>query len=265
VLRLGFLCLALAACAAPVDAPSDEVPLTGRRFFLADDERPLSREDARTMSRALDKLARVARTAATERRRTLAAETLARIEAGDVRLGSIEGSRGIDRFHMCKDFALSVCEGPPPPADDRTWLGDEALGRKLERELDGYQWGNRLYFAITRSTDPDALATTLVHEVNHVAHRSECSYYTDLDAHVLDGDKAYVEEFRAYVAECFFVRDTTASLETCTEYAARAVDAYGFAHERLDPRALTEAILAGERGRLVPVRERWPTSFGACE
>jgi hypothetical protein len=185
VLRLAlfaFAAGALVACADPEVETADDDEVTSRSFSLIDPENPFTPEQTRTMQNALDKLARIAKTSVSERRRQLAAETLARIEAGDVLLGSVKGSRGIDRFHMCKDFKLPVCQGVPIPApDDREWIGDEALGRKLENELHGYQWGNRLYFTIKRATDPDDLAVTLVHEVNHVAHRSECSYYVDID------------------------------------------------------------------------------------
>jgi hypothetical protein len=263
---------ALLACGDP-EATTDDDEVSSRRFSLVDPENPFTPEQTRTMQRALDKLARVAKTAVTERRRQLAAETLARIEAGDVLLGSVKGSRGIDRFHMCKDFKLPVCQVPAPAPDDREWIGDEALGRKLENELDGYQWGNRLYFTVKRSTDPDALAATLVHEVNHVAHRSECNYYVDIDEHVVDGTRAFIEEFRAYLSECYFVKDTSANLDTCTAYASKALEAYEFEHDLRnvvpagEPRELTNAIVengATALGHLVPARAQWPAAFGLC-
>jgi hypothetical protein len=278
IVVLRFALFSLAACAlvacagAEVVTGDDEV--TSRSFSLIDPENPFTPEQTRTMQKALDKLARVAKTSVSERRRELAAETLARIEAGDVLLGSVKASRGIDRFHMCKDFKLPVCQGvPTPPPDDREFIGDEALGRKLENELLGYQWGNRLYFTIKRSTDPDELATTLVHEVNHVAHRSECSYYVNIDEHIVEGTKAFVEEFRAYLSECYFVKDTSANVDTCTAYASKALEAYDFEHDLTrvvrtgEPRELTEAIVekgTTALGHLVPVRSAWPEAFGAC-
>lgn len=250
-------------------------------FTYANPDQPYTTIDANVLQKALAKIERVSRGADTTLRRDLAKLTLERIEAGDVLLGSVGSARGIDRFHMCKDLKMSACEGvEAPSADDRTWLGDEALGRKLENGLDGYQWGNRIYFTIKRNTNPDALAKTLVHEVNHVLNRSECSYYANLAAHEMDGNKAFVEEYRAYVSECYFVKDTSANVDTCTAYATPILDQiYGFEHDlrvivprgkRAENKSVTELVVATAEGsepvlgRLLPEKAHWPRSFGAC-
>ncbi|MBK6516594.1 MAG: hypothetical protein IPM79_00725 [Polyangiaceae bacterium] len=276
-----FATVALVGCGEPeVDAASDDV--TAQRMYSFVDvnpDAPLSAAAKKKLQGALAKLDRVAQRGKSPLRRALAAETLARIEAGDVLLGSIAGARGIDRWHMCKDYALPACEGEAPAADDRSWLGDDELGAFLERELDGYQWGNRLYFTIQSSTDVDALAVTLVHEVNHVLNRSECSYYADLDAHEVDGDLAFVEEYRAFLSECYFAKDTSATLEACSASALARVSEYGLDYDLTrvlpggsdDPELLAELVLDAEEGddapfgRLVPREEDWPGAFGACD
>lgn len=271
---------ALVGCDPDVEATSEDVTATRTYAYVdVNPDAPLSASARKKLQGALGKLDRVARRGKSPLRRALAAETLARIEAGDVLLGSIAGARGIDRWHMCKDYALPACEGEPPADDDRAWLGDDELGAFLERELDGYQWGNRLYFTIQSSTDVDALAVTLVHEVNHVLNRSECSYYQDIDAHKVDGDLAFVEEFRAFLSECTFAKDLSATVEACSASAFARVSEYGLDYDLSrvlpggsdDPERLAELILDAEEeddapfGRLVPRDEDWPTSFGACD
>lgn len=64
---------------------------------------------------------------------------------------------------------------------------------KLTDALYGYQWSNRIY--ITRGQSADQLASTLVHEVNHVLNHSELHYYDDLPT------SGFVEEYRAFTAE----------------------------------------------------------------
>jgi hypothetical protein len=169
-------------------------------------------------------------------------------------------------------------QGAAPAEDDRTWAGDDALNRKLQTSLDGYQWGNRLYFTIKRTTEVDELASTLVHEVNHVLNRSECSYYSDVPEHVMDGNKAFVEEYRAYLVECYFVKDQSANEDACTAFATKALEPYGFEHdlraivpegEPPETRTLTRYIVRSEHGpaafgRIVPDAASWPPAFGTC-
>jgi hypothetical protein len=280
VLCAGVFALAVGGCSDPgVDALSGEVRAPRAYAFVdVNPDVPLSATAKQKLQGALAKLDRVARQSKSPLRRALAAETLERIESGDVELGSVAGARGIDRWHMCKDYAQPACAGEPPPDDDRTWVGDESLGRFLERELDGYQWSNRLYFTLSRSTDVDALAATLVHEVNHVLNRSECSYYVDIDAHRVDGDRAFVEEYRAFLSECYFTKDTSATIEACSAFAFARVSEYGFEFDLTrvlpggsdDPEELAELIVDAEDtdeepfGRLVPHDEQWPESFDAC-
>lgn len=273
--------LLLAACAGQDTTEGeseDEIAKRAHRYVDVSAEAPMTGVPRDKILRALVKIDRVARDAkSSPLRRALATETLARIENGDVLLGSIEASRGIDRWHMCKDEKERACEGPMPAADDRTWRGDTALAKKLETDLAGYQWGNRIYFTLSSATDVDELAATLVHEVDHVANRSECNYYRVIDAHVVEPDPAYVEEFRAFLSECYFDEEA-ATIAKCSAYAAGRVGEYGFdaklsrvlPNRSDDPAKLAELILAAEPdgdarfGRLVPRKRDWPSSFGAC-
>lgn len=278
VLVSGLLLVACAGSAGEGDGASeDDIAKRSRRYVDVSAEAPMTGVPRDKILRALAKIDRVAREAKSPLRRALAIETLARIEAGDVLLGSIEAARGIDRWHMCKDEAQKACEGAMPAPDDRTWTGDAALARKLEKDLAGYQWGNRIYFTLSNATDIDELAATLVHETDHVANRSECSYYRVIDAHVVDPDPAYVEEFRAFFSECIF-GDEAATNAKCSAYAAGRVGEYGFdaklsrilPDKSDDPVKLAELVLASEPdgdarfGRLVPRKRDWPASFVAC-
>lgn len=270
-----FSGLMLAACAATPSAEGeseDEIAKRTRKFGDVNPDAPLTGVPKEKILRALVKLDRVSREAETPLRRNLAKETLARIEGGDVLLGSIEASRGIDRWHMCKDEQMEGCDGPSPPSDD--WRGSAALAKKLKADLAGYQWGNRIYFSLDASTDIDELAVTLVHEVVHVLNRSECSYYRVIEAHEVEPDLAYVEEFRSFVSECYF-RDEPVTVAGCTESAAGRVGEYGFDAKLSnvpggDKEKLTTLILAAEDGatprfgRLVPRKRDWPSRFDAC-
>ena len=270
------------ACACSTAAPTaeseDDLKARTYAYVDANPDVPLGATARAKIQAALAKIDRVARRGESQLRRDLAAETLARVEAGDVQLGSIAGARGIDRWHMCKDYALEACEGPPPAPDDRTWRGDAEVERTLDRDLAGYMWGNRLYFTLHGSTDPNELAATLVHEINHVANRSECHYYRKIETHEVKPDLAFVEEYRAFLSECYFRRDGSASPETCNASAMPSTTSYGFASDlgrvlpggSRDPVVLAKLIVGAEAGHearfghLVPRKERWQASFGAC-
>lgn len=274
------LAFVVCACAGSADddgQSEDDLARRTHRYVDVSTDRPMTGIAHDKIMRALTKIDRVAHESRSPLRRALATETLARIEGGDVLLGSIEASRGIDRWHMCKDEESHACDGPAPAADDRTFLGDAALAKKLETELAGYQWGNRIYFTLKSDTDVDELAATLVHETVHVANRSECHYYKVIDTHVVDPDPAYVEEFRSFLSECLF-GDESATTASCTTFAAARVGEYGFdaklsrvlPNRSSDPRTLTDLIVAAEPdgaarfGRIVPRKRDWPSSFGAC-
>jgi hypothetical protein len=177
---------------------------------------------------------------------------------------------------MCKDMeSQPACDGDPPT--DPAWAGDAALRDALVTELDGYQWGDRLYFVLDSSREPEALAATLVHEVNHVLNRSECSYYEDYFAHLADPTFAWLEEYRAFVGECVLARGRNATASRCDTWAATQLDerGYGFTPElgllledtSRGTRPIAESLFAddGQLGWLIPLEGRWPEDFAECE
>jgi len=263
--------LSVGCAPAPASSSADQTEAKRYTFVDANPDAPLSAAAREQLRRSLESLAGVADDADTELTRTLATQTLARINDGDVLIGSLESARGSDRWHMCKDFALDACDGAP--TDDPDWIGDDEVATTIAEGLDGYMWGNRLYFASASEMETDMLAATLVHEVNHVANRSECSYYADIATHEVDDTKAYVEEFRAFLAECFYLDDAAAELEACAAKAAEHVDDYGFAPHLasiLPSGSATPAELARvivetpELGELVPTADHWASNFDAC-
>lgn len=272
--RLTFLFLVslLVGCTPkPSASSSHHTEGTSHVFSETNPDAPLSASAREQLQRALATLAVAADRANTERTRELAHQTLARITDGDVLIGSIEGARGIDRWHMCKDFELEACDGPP--TEDPDWLGDEELANALTDGLDGYMWGNRLYFASASTIETEMLAATLVHEVNHVANRSECSYYADILSHEVDDTRAYIEEFRAFVAECFYLEDDTATIDSCAQLAAQHVGEYGFSPDigsvlasgHADPVELTQLMIEShEFGELLPMASLWQGNFDTC-
>lgn len=277
VLVGGLLLVACAGAEGADGQSEDDLAKRAHRYVDVSPDAPMTGIPRDKIMRALAKIDRVAHETKSPLRRSLAAETLARIESGDVLLGSIEAARGIDRWHMCKDEKSRACDGPAPASDDRTWRGDAKLAATLEKDLAGYQWGNRIYFTLSAATDIDELAATLVHETNHVANRSECNYYRVIDAHVVEPDLAYVEEYRAFLSECYF-NEESGSVVSCSAYAAGRVGDYGFdaklsrvlPNASADPKNLTELILAAEPdaearfGRLVPRKRDWAMSFSSC-
>jgi hypothetical protein len=244
------------------------------RYVDANPDAPLEGVGRAQLIAALDTLRSMSDEGETELTQELALRTTDRIAAGDVLIGSIQGARGIDRWHMCKDYELEACSGAWP--DDPNWLGDDSVTALLTDELDGYQWGNRLYFSFREDTTADSIAATLVHEVNHVLNRSECSYYQDIEAHQVDDTLAYVEEYRAFLTECFYAANGEADLDNCHASTVDNLVGYDLAPDLSqvlpdgddDPRLLGELILEAAPedgyGSMIPSSEVWPDSFAAC-
>jgi hypothetical protein len=267
------LALLLVATGCSEGVASDSADQRASRrltFHDANPDEPLDGGERARLRDALRLLAGAANASSNTLRGELAHHTLARINDGDVTIGTVEGARGPDRWHMCKDLAHAACDGSI--TEDGAWYGDDSLSEALAGDLDGYMWGNRLYFAFADELTDELLAATLVHEVNHILNRSECSYYLDIEQHVVDDTAAYVEEYRAFFSECLYL-DEHASSETCDVSAATHVADYGFAPDigSITPEATTRGIadaLGDPRaplGRLLPVEEHWPHAFDACE
>ncbi len=247
-------------------------------FVEIDATRPLSTSARALVDAAIGEIARVAEAGRTHRQKRLAAETVARLGAGDARIDTLDDARDLDLWHMCRDTSTRPgCDEDEPPPDG-AFTGDAALWETLAAELDGYTWGNRLYFDLDdEALDPEALAATLVHELNHALNRSECWYYRNYWAHEVDETLAWLEEYRAFVAECVFSRGTAATAKRCDEVATHDLEAreYGLTPDLAalvdDPAlgsvAIAEALLAedGVYGWLVPAAEVWPDDFAECE
>ena len=214
----------------------------------------------------------------TQLQRDLAEETIARVEAGDVWIGPVSDARGVDLWHMCKDVVPTEC-GDRPMDDE--WAATPEILEAIVADLDGYQWGNRLYFTVAEDTDPRTLASTLVHEVNHVLNRSECHYYKDFDTHEVDQTSAYLEEFRAFYAECWLNQGAKATVDSCREQAAQTMQdlEYGMTPDfetympgELNPlEQIAEELVEyrfwveGSFGYLVPSWFQWPEDFEPCD
>lgn len=75
--------------------------------------------------------------------------------------------------------------------------GRSVAARAVKDQLRGYMWDDRIY--VEEGLSPQKLASTLVHEVNHVINRSEEHYRGDT--------QALLEEYRAFYAERLFAGD----------------------------------------------------------
>ncbi len=97
----------------------------------------------------------------------------------------------------CRDFrrAVDEMEGSGLVYADWAHLHDRnsPAAKKLTDEMNGYMWSNRIYVA--RGLTTQQLASTLVHETNHVLNHSEQGYFDDLPS------SGFREEYRAFYAE----------------------------------------------------------------
>ena len=257
-----------------VAGKADDTEATGTVFWYIDGDVPFSAKGEARVFAALELLAEIGKQDE-GMRGELARETLARIDAGDVLFGSIASASGIDLWHMCKDMEHAACKDVARSAD---FQGTDALREALAVDLDGYMWGQNLYFSVEGERDDELLASTLVHETNHVLNVSHCSYYSDLDAHTIDQTLAYIEEFRAFFVECFFV-EAAEDVDGCAQWADREVVDRGY---DLSPelstvlpdgadtpvglgRALVEPTDERDFGALVPTTDVWPEDYNPCD
>ena len=181
--------LLLASCAAgsgddaaPTDDKGDRG--TGPRFLEVDPTH--STKAFRTyVDKALDVLA--------ADDSELAQLTLTSIEAGYVKIDELVNL-------TCADFERARADLPDAglTPDDYAHLHDRgsAVKQTVEDELDGYMWSNRIY--VSRGQTSKRLASTLIHETNHVVNRSDVGYYDDLPT------SAFIHEYRAFYVEAQF-------------------------------------------------------------
>jgi hypothetical protein len=259
------------------EAAARESAASPRRYHLAVPGQAASGAFATRLQEALQHLARLAEQGDAPQQRRLARETLQRIEAGDILLGDVAHPLPQDLYRMCRDRKLDAC--PSVLAHPDEFSVAEADRAAIVAPYEGYMWGNRIYLKIGPGLSSADLAATLVHEGNHVLNRSECHYYSDLEEQILDTQLGYLEEYRAFVAECLFYKGRLATARDCDRYAAAQLEARGYSFETsasqiaapLPAWTVAEGILrdrgrgAEERfGRLLPLASRFAADYERC-
>jgi hypothetical protein len=164
--------------------------------------------------------------------------TLKSIQAGYVKIDELADL-------TCADFERVRSDLPDAglTPDDYAHLHDTRSSVKatIENELDGYMWSNRIYVA--RGRDPQRLAATLIHEVNHVVNRSEVGYYDDLPT------SAFIHEYRAFYLEARF---------DPTEFEGIDLVDYVITNYELDRSKIKPEVLANPVSeRLLPTQAAW--------
>jgi len=145
--------------------------------------------------------------------------------------------------------------------DSMKFVPNDDLLRKIKGSYQGYMWSNRIYLS-NNSANTEETAETLIHEINHVLNCSEQNYYKE--EHVVDYEKAFLEEYRAFVAECVFKFDTN-DPKKCSKYALKQLKdlGYPFWDDKKwfgkDVVSVAQEILndSGKYGYLVPNIENW--------
>jgi hypothetical protein len=132
---------------------------------------------------------------------------IARLTAKSIRDRRVKIDELVDL--TCWDFERARKDLPDAGfvPDDYHHLQDRGspIAATLTNELDGYMWSNRIY--VSRGQTVKRLASTLVHEVNHVINRSEVGYYDDLPT------SGFQHEYRAFHAESIFDPDEWAGID----------------------------------------------------
>lgn len=142
------------------------------------------------------------------------------IVTGKVLVDEIDDLSQADYARIRRDF---LKDGVALPIDGHKKLHDHhsQAWRAITTDMNGYMWDDRIYVAPGLSATQ--LASTLVHEVNHVLNKSEEHYR---------GDRAVlVEEYRAFYAEALWVaqqkgRRTLGAAE-CKEIKEGVIHDYG--------------------------------------
>lgn len=117
----------------------------------------------------------------------VARQTVAAIRSGRVRVDSLSDLTRADYRRV----VVSYAKDRDPITGRWENLATSPTLRKLEADMAGWMWDDRVYVARGMSTK--LLARTLAHETNHVLNASEEHYR---------GKKAtLVEEYRAFLAE----------------------------------------------------------------
>jgi hypothetical protein len=232
--RFAYLLAGLVACATPsaeedggIEGKDDRG--TSSRFVEVDPTHTNATFRA-YIHKALDKLA--------ANDSELARLTVASIAGGNVRIDELSDL-------TCGDFERVRKDLPNLGLTSTDFAQLKRRGSEITAaiagEIDGYMWSNRIY--VSRGQDPQRLAATLVHEVNHVINRSEVGYYDDLPT------SAFLHEYRAFHAEREFDPEYYAGVDL--------VD-YVLTEYELDRTKIAPAILAAPlTPRLLPDAAAW--------
>ncbi|MDZ4676343.1 MAG: hypothetical protein SGI74_02445 [Oligoflexia bacterium] len=133
-----------------------------------------------------------------EHRTTIGTETYNSIVSGKVRVDEFSDFTFEDYKHFLIEFSELVSTNKLTLEDYSTLQNPNSTALKIiENTIQGFAYGNRIYINV-RDHTPLLLASTLVHEVNHVLNQSEKVYYRG-------PRQAFREEYRAYYVEALFM------------------------------------------------------------
>jgi hypothetical protein len=227
-------CLALGACTGTTDDTDDDGAggkADGSGHVFNEVNRAHSSSSFRRYVRnALDELA--------ANHSQLSQLTLSSIESGHVQIDELADL-------TCADFQRVLKDSPDLPYTAADWPrlhdANSAVLEALTNELDGYMWSNRIY--VGRGQERKHLASTFVHEVNHVINHSDLTYYEDLPT------SGFREELRAFDAERRFNPEMFAGVDL-VDYV---ITEYGFDRAKIDPAVLAAPVTP----RLLPSAAAW--------
>jgi hypothetical protein len=120
----------------------------------------------------------------------VARRTLRALTSGRVKVDGFSDFTRRDFRHVAKDLHLRLKDYA------RLRDPDSKPAREIARDLEGYEWDDRVYVA--GGVGARRLASRLVHEVTHVLNRSE--------EHYRGPKEILLEEYRSFYAEKLFAR-----------------------------------------------------------
>jgi len=217
----------------------------------------------------------------------LARATHQRLRAGDVQVLSLQALTADDYQRVRREFQLSHPDAYTFPEDHEAFVAGSAETEFVLSRYDGWMWAERVYLDVGSlgSSAAEELASTLVHETNHVLNRSEENYYVyvagadrdcsilDLAARlVVDPAKALREEYRAFYAEYVFSDrfsreiNEQAGLSGAFRAAEKRIRSTLAAHVRdlygIAPRVGLRADVSEDH--LIPTPENWRATRAAA-
>jgi hypothetical protein len=147
----------------------------------------------------------------------------------------------------CWDFERARNDLPDEGLVPADWFTLQSPGspaaKALTENLDGYMWSNRIY--VSRGQTVRRLASTLVHEVNHVINRSEVGYYDNLPT------SGFIHEYRSFHVESLFDPDEYEGIDL-VEFV---IENYELDRTKIEPAVLEQPLTP----MLVPDKAAWDT------